>query len=180
MAGSQLTRHLEITTALGKMGWLERPPFACWKYAHQVLNFHWHLVISHQVAGFPQSAGLPLHDEHPQRPAGDCHQRVPCGAVAGRGPRLGDAVWPGMGRVERLQIRPRFLQRTAQAPERGGLLLDDFITQDLDGGIERLEGRHRWGLTCVLLAAPAKYSNAKYGNAYFGVPPAQSAARGGE
>ena len=48
-----------------------------------------------------------------------------------------------MRRVEFSQIRKGCLQATAQTPERRGLLLDDFIVQDVDGRTESIGGRHR-------------------------------------
>jgi hypothetical protein len=44
--------------------------------------------------------------------------------------------------VELSQRLERCLQATAETPERRGLLLDDFIIQDVDGRSESVDGRH--------------------------------------
>src|SRR5215470_20374775 len=44
--------------------------------------------------------------------------------------------------VELSQILERRLQSAAHAPERRGLLLDDFIVQDIDGRAESMDRRH--------------------------------------
>src|SRR5260221_8059836 len=117
------------------------------KHSHPLLHLRGHLVVAHQAAAVAQPAGFTLDHEHPQRLAGNGHQCASRLPLFRRSPR----AW--MRGVEFSQIRKGCLQATAETPERRGLLLDDFIVQDVDGRTESIGWRH----PCSLLNAHSSY-----------------------